>query len=157
MKIFLLFISVLIFGCVGDSEDNSFSERNRNTLSTTEEYIELMNEHREKLGLRPLIQNSFIEEIAQEHSLNMSNGIVPFGHLGMSTRCNRLSAQLSSNACGEIVARGQESSDDVLASWLNSPSHRASIEDSKWTHTGVSLSVNSSGVHYWTQIFLRIP
>jgi uncharacterized protein YkwD len=151
------FIFVVLFitlGCVKE-QDSSLSSRNVEALHG-EEYFELMNDHREKLGLTRLSYLGVIQESAFEHSSAMAKGTRPFGHTGLSLRCSKLQTELRSTSCGEIVATGQVSAKDVLKAWLNSSSHRASIEKAEWTDTGVALSISQDGTFFWTQIFLRL-
>ncbi len=155
MKYFLfLFLLVLSLSCGKNSNGDSL-ERSVDTLSANK-YFELMNNHRMSLGLRPLTYSVIIEEQAGEHSTNMARGLTPFGHFGMSFRCNNLQGSLGSTACGEIVAKGQETSSSVLSSWLASPDHRTQIENPNWTHTGIAVEKSLLGTPYWTQIFIRI-
>jgi uncharacterized protein YkwD len=155
MKIFLFSILlVLSFSC-GKSSNGDGLERSVDTLSANQ-YFELMNNHRMSLGLRPLTYSVIIEEQAGEHSTNMARGLTPFGHFGMSFRCNNLQRSLGSSACGEIVAKGQETASSVLSSWLGSSDHRAEIENPNWTHTGIAVEKGLLGTPYWTQIFIRI-
>ncbi len=145
---------MLSFSC-GKSSNGDGLERSVDTLSANQ-YFEFMNNHRISLGLRPLTYSTITEEQAAEHSTNMARGLTPFGHFGMSFRCNNLQVSLGSSACGEIVAKGQNSSSSVLSSWLGSPNHKAEIENPNWTHTGIAVEKGLMGTPYWTQIFIRI-
>ena len=152
-----LFISILLilsFSC-GKSSSGDGLERQVDSLSANQ-YFELMNNHRISRGLSPLTYSVLIEEQAGEHSSNMARGLTPFGHFGMSFRCNNLQVSLGSSACSEIVAKGQESASSVLSSWLDSPAHKAEIENPNWTHTGIAVEKSLLGTPYWTQIFIRI-
>ena len=119
------------------------------------DYFLLMNSHRATLGLPSLQYSLSIEGVADEHSTYMSQGPGRFGHRGWKDRCRRLSEAHGSDDCAEIVAMGQETSKDVLTSWINSPSHRAMIESRDFTHTGVGIMKNERGVVYWTQMFIE--
>jgi uncharacterized protein YkwD len=155
MKYFLLFILLVFSFSCGKSSNGGGLERSVDTLSANQ-YFELMNNHRMSLGLRPLTYSVITEEQAGEHSTNMARGLTPFGHFGMSFRCNNLQGSLGSSACGEIVGKGQETARSVLSSWLGSPDHRAEIENPNWTHTGIAVEKSLLGTPYWTQIFIRI-
>jgi uncharacterized protein YkwD len=121
-----------------------------------DEYLRLVNEHRTKLGVLPLTFSPVIEEIALEHSTNMSTGAVVFGHEGFPGRCQQLRKELRSRSCSEIVAAGQRTAGRVFEAWLNSPPHRQSIENPKWTHTGLGVARNGEGRLFWTQMFLKL-
>lgn len=156
MKTFLLLLSCLIFFSCGKDSKNSAPQNFQDTSTLELSYLDLLNNHREKLGMSLLINLVEIEEMALEHSFNMAQGSVRFGHSGFSNRCRKLESELRSSGCGEIVARGQKTSKDVLSAWLNSPAHRKSIENPNYTHTGLGLKKDNNGKTYWTQIFITI-
>ena len=150
----LLLISLLLMAC-GKGSQNSSPELFQETVSQST-YLDLVNAHRIKLNLPLLDYSPIIEEVAREHSSRMARNSVLFGHGGMRRRCKRLEAELKSSRCGEIVARGQRTSEEAFNAWLSSPPHRKTIEDRSYTHTGLAQAVSAAGVVYWTQIFLRI-
>jgi uncharacterized protein YkwD len=127
------------------------------TSSTTSQYLELMNNHRISLGLRALSLDKDMAAVATTHSQNMASGVVAFGHLGFSDRCNKTREIMGNgNLCGEIVAQGQSTYQGVFSSWLASPGHRAKIEEARYTHTGFGYFKSSKGVMFWTQVFLEV-
>lgn len=122
----------------------------------TEEFMELVNNHRRNIGQRALIHNSDLGDIATKHSLDMANGTVAFGHTGFSSRCSEgRNALGGGNWCGENVAAGQRDPEAAFTSWMNSSGHRANIESTRATHTGLGYAKSSSGKYYWTQIFIQ--
>ncbi|WPU63224.1 CAP domain-containing protein [Peredibacter starrii] len=127
------------------------------TQTWTEEFMDLINDHRQSLGLRALIHDPGMEKIAQTHSQNMANGTVAFGHTGFSSRCSQARAVLGGgNLCAENVAYGQKTPQAAFNAWMNSSGHRANIEQSRVTHTGFGYAKSASGTYYWTQIFLEL-
>lgn len=122
-----------------------------------EEFMELINDHRISIGLRPLTHDDEMGKIATQHSVNMANGSVAFGHTGFSSRCSASrTAMGGGNWCGENVAKGQKTVQAAFTSWMNSSGHRANIEKSAATHTGFGFKKSASGTWYWTQIFLQV-
>lgn len=119
-------------------------------------YFDIVNEYRIKIGLRPFIYSTFIAEIAHGHSRFMSEGYGRFGHGGWRGRCARLRSEMRSDLCGEIVAMGQKTPEAVLEAWLSSSEHRVAIENPRYTHTGVGVAKNAEGKLYWTQMFLEL-
>lgn len=118
--------------------------------------MDLINDHRKSMGLRALIHNDDMGDIARLHSQNMASGKVSFGHTGFSTRCSEArDAVGGGNWCGENVANGQRTPKDAFNAWMNSSGHRANIESAKATHTGFGYAKNGSAKYYWTQIFLQ--
>lgn len=126
-------------------------------LTWTEEFMDLVNDHRTSIGLRTLIHVDEMGQISRTHGQNMASGLVVFGHSGFSTRCSAARSELGGgNWCGENVAAGQTSPNAVFTSWMNSLGHRGNIEEGRATHTGLGYARSSSGKYYWTQIFLEL-
>jgi uncharacterized protein YkwD len=156
MKSIFLSIFILVFSSCGkNSSSDSNRERSQDAI-TQNEYMEILNSHRQRLGLRPLIYTLIIEPVAHEHSDDMARGKTSFGHSGWRARCRKITDELRGNACSEIVAMGQKTPQAVFDAWYNSSSHRASLENPRYTHTGLGVVKNSKGVIYWTQLFLEV-
>jgi uncharacterized protein YkwD len=127
------------------------------TQTWTEEFMELINNHRVSIGLTPLIHDEGLAEIVLKHSQDMASGAVAFGHGGFSERCSASRSFLGGgNWCGENVAYGQKTPLAAYTAWMNSAGHKANIEQSRATHTGFAYAKNSSGTYYWTQIFIEL-
>lgn len=137
-------------GMDGKSDESLNSE-------TTEQYIQLINNYRQSIGLKALIFEAKMSAVATTHSQNMASGKVGFGHTGFSERCNKAREIMGSgNLCGEIVAQGQTTAEKVFASWMSSLGHRAKIEEGRYTHTGFGYFKSAAGTTYWTQVFLEV-
>ena len=155
MKQALAFILFIFFSSCGGAGSPA-KERSLSTLMS-DEYLHLLNQHRQELGLRPLLHAAEIEGVATQHSLKMSSGLTPFGHLGMSERCRKIKTLLGGgNLCGEIVARGQKTVEEVFRAWLNSPAHRRNLEEARYTHTGLGFTQAENGEIFWTELFLEL-
>lgn len=127
------------------------------TFSLNQQYLELVNQHRIALKLRPLTYNPIVEEIALSHSKGMASHGRPFGHVGFNIRCRRLKNRLGQiKLCGEIVAMGQKDIKSVFKAWMDSPKHREELEQEAFTHTGLGIAKDVRGVRYWTQMFVEI-
>lgn len=61
------------------------------------------------------------------------------------------------NACGENIAAGQATPEDVMKSWLESAGHKANILSPEYTKMGLGYSNSGCGAgrysHYWAQEF----
>ena len=61
------------------------------------------------------------------------------------------------NACGENIAAGQATPEDVMKSWLSSAGHKANILSPEYTKMGLGYSNSGCGAgrysHYWAQEF----
>ncbi|MCR5624067.1 MAG: CAP domain-containing protein [Lachnospiraceae bacterium] len=57
-------------------------------------------------------------------------------------------------ACGENIACGQETAEDVMKAWMHSKGHKANILSDKYNKIGVGYVHKNKGYgHYWTQFF----
>lgn len=133
-------------------------KENKGEITEQDLLLDLVNDHREKMGLGRLLYSDVVELTAQNHSVRMSKRYFPFGHVGSTLRCRSILQTLGldrGSLCGENVAMGQESPDEAFKAWMNSPEHREAIEDERYTHTGLGIFENR-GTIYWTQIFIRI-
>ena len=61
---------------------------------------------------------------------------------------------VSSAAYGENIARGQRTSDKVMAAWMSSDGHRRNILRASYGSIGVAC-LKIGGVFYWVQLFGR--
>lgn len=169
MKINFFFVFILLISC-GKNSDSPSGKRNdsieektqssqaSDLMSSEEEYVSLLNNYREKLNLNFLIHSSAISEVASSHSEDMALEKVPFGHRGFSGRCQRIKSIFPTmNSCAEVVAWGQDHSQEVLEAWLNSSPHRRTLEGEHFTHTGIASFDNGDGDKYWTQILIQLP
>ena len=119
--------------------------------------MDLVNQHREKRGLQTLDYSPGMSAIIEKHAKNMALGKVKFGHSGSAVRCDRAEKVLGGgNLCGEIVAWGQKDAKKAFQAWLNSPGHRAIIENGRYNQTGFGFYKNKAGRIYWAQIFLEL-
>lgn len=120
------------------------------------EILQLINRHRTTLGFAPLAFYEPIQQISLQHSNNMANGSVPFGHDGFAERANQLIELLRGTAASENVAMGQRTAAEVVKSWLSSEGHRKNIEGD-YNLTGISVVKNPDGDYLFTQVFIKSP
>lgn len=135
-----------------DEKDDPFVEQ-----TWSERFFELVNLHRAGLGLEKVIPSPELSSIAQIHSDDMAAGTIAFGHSGFSIRCSEAREALGGgNWCAENVANGQGTPEAVFKSWMSSAGHRANIESTRATHSGLGYTRSLSGKYYWTQLFLEL-
>ena len=114
-----------------------------------------INAYRQKQGLSQLKMDNRIVKEARNHSIDMANHTMPFGHKYFKSRIDRLHVQIkNSNAGAENVAYNYKNAEDVVKNWLRSPGHRRNIEG-HYNLTGIGVVRDSKGKLYFTQIFLR--
>ncbi len=156
-QIITLFILLSFVACQGNKSSSS-EERSQNAVENetlTNRFMVLVNNHRKSKGLRALTHVDSLSDIALNHSRDMASKKVSFGHTGFSSRCTQARNVMDGNLCAENVAMGQKTAEAVFSSWMNSSSHRANIENSRLTHSGLGIAVSANGTYYWTHLFLE--
>lgn len=121
--------------------------------TTAEKVLALVNDERAKAGCRPVKLDSRLSRAAQLHSEDMSaNGY--FDHTSQDGRsfADRATAQGYPSPGAENIARGQNSPDSVMQSWMNSQGHRENILNCDLTTMGVGVVEKD---WTWTQVFGR--
>ena len=114
---------------------------------------ELVNVERQKNGLGPLTLDASISNVARIKSKDMSDNNY-FAHQSPTygSAGNMLTQHgIRWSAWGENIAVGQDTPEEVVTQWMNSPSHRANILSPNFSKIGVGY-VNSARPH-WTQMF----
>ena len=119
------------------------------------EVMELVNKERSRRGLKPYFFDSTLTELAMIRSAEMKgtetmshvrpNG----GYVDIIKPFFEVLVVNYSSAKGENVAFGQETAEQVMNDWLNSPGHCAAIVSKDFTCMGAG---EFDG--YWTQLFM---
>ncbi len=160
---FVLLLAALIISCdsnpVAEEEepfqveqagkaDNSFS------LSTEEAALfDLLNAYRQSRALSPLTFSAEAYEHAEAHNQFMiSQG--ELSHEGFAERASKISRELQANFVAENVAKDYTSAEMALEGWLESSAHKSTIEGD-FTHSTLSIMLDTKGNPYYTQIFFR--
>lgn len=122
-----------------------------------DEVVRLVNVERSKKGLQALKLNWELARVARYKSQDMVNKKY-FSHTSPtygSPFKMMESFGIRFSAAGENIAYGQRTPAEVMNSWMNSSGHRANILSTSYTQIGVGLAKTSSGVCYWTQMFIK--
>jgi uncharacterized protein YkwD len=114
--------------------------------------LALLNTERETVGCGPLVADDRLAAVARAHSADMrARGF--FDHVdpdGVGPFDRAEAAGLTARA--ENIARGQQDAVGVMADWMSSPGHRASILNCTLTSVGIGVAEGSGGP-WWTQVF----
>lgn len=121
------------------------------------EVIQLVNAERAKRGLPALTANWEVGRVARYKSQDMINkGYFSHNSPTYGTPFNMMeNFGIKFSAAGENIAYGQRTPQEVMNAWMNSPGHRNNILSTSYTQIGVGLAKTSSGVCYWTQMFIK--
>jgi uncharacterized protein YkwD len=114
-----------------------------------------INDYRNTLGIGGLRILPELKELALAHAIHMgSHEPAFFDHLSPEGELpeDRAAGRIEFTAIGENIAAGQAAAEAVFQAWMSSPSHRANIEDPRWTHMGSGHAIlpDSPYVTYWT-------
>ncbi|MEU3826739.1 sigma-70 family RNA polymerase sigma factor [Streptomyces sp. NPDC029080] len=121
---------------------------------TVAQVIALVNKERASAGCGPVTEDTQLDQAAQGLSDDMAargffDHTDPDGN-GPGERITATGYRWSTY--GENIARGQQTPESVMDSWMNSPGHRANILNCSFKNIGVGVH-NGSGGPWWTQDF----
>lgn len=122
--------------------------------TTVGQVIALVNKERAANGCGPVTDNSELRDAAQKHSDDMAARNF-FDHTnpdGVDPGARITAVGYRWSTYGENIARGQQTPESVMDSWMNSPGHRANILNCAYKELGVGVH-NGSGGPWWTQDF----
>jgi uncharacterized YkwD family protein/spore coat assembly protein SafA len=121
------------------------------------EVIRLTNIERSKAGLPALAGNWQLSRVARYKSQDMATK----GYFSHQSPTYGSPFDMMENfglrfsAAGENIAYGQNSPQEVVRAWMNSPGHKANILSRSYSQIGVGLYKTNNGVCYWTQMFMQ--
>ncbi|NXY92977.1 sigma-70 family RNA polymerase sigma factor [Streptomyces sp. BR123] len=116
--------------------------------------VALVNAERVKAGCGPLKDDAQLRTAAQRHSDDMASRDF-FAHTspdGSDPGDRTTAAGYRWSTYGENIAKGQQTPESVMDSWMNSPGHRANILNCSFKDIGVGVHRGSGGP-WWTQNF----
>ncbi len=119
------------------------------------EVIRLVNIERSKQGLSALSTNS---QLANAANIRAKETVTSFSHTrpdGRTFYTVLQETKISYRTCGENIAAGQTTPQEVVKGWMNSEGHRKNILNGSFTKIGVGFVKASTGYKYfWTQLFI---
>jgi uncharacterized protein YkwD len=105
----------------------------------------------------PLTMSQILTAAASLHALDMAEHgkLTHDGSDGSDSGERITRAGYTWQISGENIAAGQPGADEVVASWIESPGHCATLMDARFTETGVAfaLAPNENPAVYWAQEF----
>ena len=146
-----------LLACSGDDGPTGPATGGMTPVTTDAEIVELVdlvNDHRSEAGCGQLAWHAGVAEVAQAHSQDMQDRNF-FSHTnpdGDSPFDRLAAAGIAWSMAGENIAMGSGDGSTAFQLWIDSPGHRANIENCGYTHHGVGLVVGR-----WTHVFLKDP
>lgn len=122
--------------------------------SIESELIELVNDHRASVGASALVVSSSSYVHAKDHNDYMISKN-KLSHDNFEARANKIATEIDAIQVSENVARFYTSAEGTLEGWLDSDSHKNTLEGD-FTHTTLSVQLDKQGRPYFTQIFMKV-
>lgn len=146
-----------------NSDYNLLARAQINTVTYSaysNEVLRLVNIERANVGVAPLVLDEALCNAANMRAIEMDCTSV-FGHKRPNgNSCFEVYDICNvewQSACGENIAAGQATPEDVMKSWLESAGHKANILSPEYTKMGLGYSDSGCGAggysHYWAQEF----
>lgn len=165
-KLYVLALAVMLFSCSSENfeelspGDKVIVEEEETDEPSTYDYseietqtLDLVNNHREDIGLNKLIASEAVSIVAKNHTDYMIEA-GELSHDNFEERSENLRKKENAKSVVENVAYGYPTAESAIEGWLNSSGHREIIEDKNLTHFGVGVGSDSKGRNFYTQIFI---
>ncbi|UOQ95345.1 CAP domain-containing protein [Halobacillus shinanisalinarum] len=142
-----------LFEADGDHLGTNRQRVDEVTGAFQEQVVQLTNQARKKEGLEPLKTNGELARVAQTKSKDMSKKNY-FSHISPTYGSPLQMLKqfgIEFDTAAENIAEGQQTPDQVVKGWLDSPRHRKNIMNENVTEIGVGYTEDGQ---YWTQLFI---
>ncbi|MDR6224115.1 CAP domain-containing protein [Desmospora profundinema] len=141
----------------GNGGGSSAESRNPGIQSIEMEVVNLVNQEREKRGLKPLKADTKLSQVARDKSQDMiDNNYFSHDSPRYGSPFDMMKAYgISYRTAAENIAAGQSTAKQVMDGWMNSDGHRANILNPNLDTIGVGYAKGGSYGHYWTQMFIQ--
>ena len=129
-----------------------------NRQSMMRDLVHAVNAERAKLKLAPLKVNDILTQTADFYACRLIDGEFfshtdPFDGSSVDSRASNFGYAFLK--VGENLAEGQDTVEQVISEWINSPAHRANILDPAFTEIGVAVKIGGPMGRCWVQEFGR--
>ncbi|KRW98220.1 CAP domain [Pseudocohnilembus persalinus] len=125
-----------------------------NQIILGKQALKFSNNFRKSQKLNELQWSQELFAIALEHSKNMAEGKVPFGHQGFNQRCQK--CPFSQSAFCENVAYSNQNeeqiSEQIVEGWINSKGHRKNLVSRANVCGIAAYKSDQNGNWYYTQL-----
>jgi uncharacterized protein YkwD len=151
-KIKLIIFCSIFLGLGSNTYAAVHTESDTNIQNAVLFYI---NQYRQQHGLAKLKMDNHMVIQAKQHSQDMANHRMPFGHTDFGKRIAKLRSQIKNTGGGaENVAYNYKTAQIVVSQWVRSPGHKRNIVGN-YNLTGIGVARDKQGKLYYTQIFLQ--
>ncbi|WP_392536531.1 CAP domain-containing protein [Legionella sp. 227] len=155
LKTKIIILSALFFNLFTCAYASSAAKPVENDTAIQNAVLFYINQYRQQHGLSKLTMDNKIVIQAKQHSQDMANHRMPFGHQDFGKRIAKLRSQIKNTGGGaENVAYNYKTAQIVVSQWVRSPGHRKNIMGN-YNITGIGVARDKQGKLYYTQIFLQ--
>ncbi len=122
------------------------------SLTFNEQILDLINQHRAKLGLQTLAFDKPAYKQCESHSKKMAKLKLYLAHKDVEKRYEAIGKY---HMAENVAMNRSADPKKVVDQWLNSPGHRTNIETPDFNCAGISAELSSAGDYYYTMIFVN--
>ncbi len=151
----------IVSGLAASEPETRIMGYGANTVASTsytiyaERVVALVNRERSIRGLPPLSVKAGLSWVATKRSVDMIQRnyfahVDPSGH---DAYYYLRKEYVRYGSAGENIASGQQTPEEVVAAWMNSPGHRANILNPYYRCIGVGIARAMDNTKLWTQLF----
>lgn len=132
------------------SENTDKAEQTKDASQFEQKVVDLVNQERQKQGLKPLTLNKKLSDVARTKSKDMMDkGYFDHNSPTYGSPFDMMKQfGIEYTTAGENIAKGQQSPEDVMNAWMNSDGHRKNILNPDFTEIGVGYVKGDTT--YWT-------
>ncbi len=155
MKKLLIVLLMVLLAKVGVSQAENFDLQDLLT-STNQQRLKYGKKATKKNpGIDTLVWNETLAAAArvQANYLYNKRKLSHTGSFGSSVGSRTKKLGYKWSACGENLAKGQESIPEVIKAWMQSPGHRRNILDPNFAEFGAAVLMGKDGQLIWVQVF----
>lgn len=119
------------------------------TMKKINEVVKLVNAERAKKGISPVKLNTDLRNAAMRRAKEINTSFSHDRPDGSSCFTVLGEYEISYRYCGENIAYGYGTPENVMNGWVNSPGHYGNIMNSSYTEIGVGYYQD-----HWVQLFI---
>ena len=147
-----LFICLFLLNFLGAR--GSTADQEPNLTGEEKDLLHRGNHERSRAEQRPLRADAKLCQAARDNARNMARHQKLDHDLDGQTPADRITkAGYQARAWGENISWGQKDSAGALATWMNSPPHKANLLNPEFTEIGVGIATDTQGRKYYVQVF----
>lgn len=137
---------------LNESESSGIFLTGDTETSEVDQVVKLLNQERSRNGQGSV---KLDDRLCEAAGIRAKEIVTEFSHTrpdGASCFRVMTDAGITYTSCGENIAMGQKSAQQVMKEWMDSPGHKNNILRSSFNRIGVACYIDN-GTKYWVQLF----